>query len=187
MIPLKTSVYRIIDMTLWCTEVNCYSSFTGLMTIFRNQSGMMVILYRSAKSKIKWGTARHVFWNRTRYGQRLEHRHHCYELDPSPPPPPTPSHTHTQTPSPPPSRQTSQTAYRHALFAYAFITSEPCPVRFWCSKLEVKLEKQPICMQAKQCTKETGLRLLHWKIWHNIILYPMGIFLNKMGIPTSTR
>ena len=95
MIPLKTSVYRIIDMTLWCTEVNCYSSFTGLMTIFRNQSGMMVILYRSAKSKIKWGTARHVFWNRTRYGQRLEHRHHCYELDPSPPPPPLPpTHTH---------------------------------------------------------------------------------------------
>ena len=52
---------------------------------------------------------------------------------------------------------------------------------FW-SKKDITLEKKHWLMSFK-CTKETRLRILQWKILHNI--YPTAKMLNKMGVVES--
>jgi hypothetical protein len=54
---------------------------------------------------------------------------------------------------------------------------EICAAHFWKRKLDVNIIDY--FGLAKACTKETRLRLLHFKLLHNI--YPTNILLHKMG------
>ena len=58
-------------------------------------------------------------------------------------------------------------------------TVQPCSVHFWQHKLNVTLTPAH-WMVSRVCTNEERLRLLHFKIIHNI--YPTSILLNKMKI-----
>jgi hypothetical protein len=58
----------------------------------------------------------------------------------------------------------------------------PCSVGFWQHKLHIHITIRHWKV-AIDSTKETRLRVLHWKILHNI--YPTNILLNKMGISES--
>ena len=60
--------------------------------------------------------------------------------------------------------------------------TEPCSNRFWRNKFGFDLDKDN-WKKARQCTKETRLRVLQWKILHNI--YPTNIMLCKMKIKDS--
>ena len=107
--------------------------------------GIMVMLYRSAKSKIKWGTACYVFLNTARHVQPLEHVQHGQVLG--------------QFPTPTPSDVTGCLQPRAIrLRLKAVKVNEPCSVSFWRRELDVKLEKQ-IWMQAKQCTKRNKITI----------------------------
>lgn len=55
----------------------------------------------------------------------------------------------------------------------------PCSVHFWERKLNYTLTPLDWLI-AKESTNEERLRLLHWKILHNI--YPTNILLHKMGL-----
>jgi exonuclease III len=61
-------------------------------------------------------------------------------------------------------------------------TVQPCSVNFWHRKYDLTLTKSHWLI-AQKSTKEERLRLLHWKILHNI--YPTSILLHKMGIKHS--
>eukprot|EP00916_Digyalum_oweni_P006123 GHVL01010556.1.p1 GENE.GHVL01010556.1~~GHVL01010556.1.p1 ORF type:complete len:229 (-),score=2.89 GHVL01010556.1:211-897(-) len=60
--------------------------------------------------------------------------------------------------------------------------STPCSVLFW--KNTFNFDVNETCWSiAKNATKESRLRELHWKIVHNI--YPTNILLQKMGLSDS--
>ena len=58
-----------------------------------------------------------------------------------------------------------------------------CAANFWKHKLNVNLQDPFII--AHECTKETQLKLHHFKFIHNI--YPTNILLNKMGLLTTNN
>ena len=58
--------------------------------------------------------------------------------------------------------------------------NKPCSINFWKRKLNTEIDKMNAIFQS---TSETRLRVLHWKILHN--MYPTNILLNKMGISNS--
>ena len=60
---------------------------------------------------------------------------------------------------------------------------EICAVPFWQHKLNIDITKY--FTNAQECTKESRLRLLHFKFVHNI--YPTNILLHKMGIANSNK
>lgn len=60
----------------------------------------------------------------------------------------------------------------------------PVSTQFWLHNFNIEIEKEN-WMCAKDCTKETRLRLLHWKVLHNI--YPTNILLNKIGYANSNK
>lgn len=62
--------------------------------------------------------------------------------------------------------------------------SNPCCTGFWKRKLNYDVTP-PTWLTATECTKETRLRLLHWKIIHNI--YPTNILLQKMKVTDSNH
>jgi exonuclease III len=57
--------------------------------------------------------------------------------------------------------------------------TEPCAQNFWQRKFDIKLTEKHWLI-AKYSTQETRLRLLHWKLLHNI--YPTNIMLCKMKV-----
>lgn len=57
--------------------------------------------------------------------------------------------------------------------------TEPCTVRFWNNKYGIEMDKD-VWKMARSCTQETRLRVLQWKILHNI--YATNIMLHKMKI-----
>ena len=59
---------------------------------------------------------------------------------------------------------------------------EPLAIRFWQNKLGVEITKEHWVLASK-CSVEVRLRLLHWKILHNI--YPTNILLNKIGVKNT--
>ena len=58
-----------------------------------------------------------------------------------------------------------------------------CAANFWKQKMNVKIEDY--FSIAHESTKESRLRLLHFKFIHNI--YPTNILLNKMGLATTKQ
>ena len=60
--------------------------------------------------------------------------------------------------------------------------TEPLAVRFWQNKLGVEISKEHWLI-ANKCTDEVRLRLIHWKILHNI--YPTNILLHKIGVKST--
>ena len=60
----------------------------------------------------------------------------------------------------------------------------PCSTQFWNRKLSTNIN-QAHWNAVFQATTETRLRVLHWKILHNI--YPTNILLFKMGIADSNK
>ena len=60
--------------------------------------------------------------------------------------------------------------------------SEPISVKIWERKFSVVIDKDH-WLVANRSTKETRLRLIHWKILHNI--YPSNLLLMKMGLKQS--
>jgi hypothetical protein len=62
--------------------------------------------------------------------------------------------------------------------------TQPCSEHFWLHKYNVKLGKEHWIM-ANNCSLEERLRLLQWKILHNI--YPTNILLSKMKIRDHNR
>lgn len=79
----------------------------------------------------------------------------------------------------PPSLPTLPTARQLRLLLTEASVTQPCSVNFWLRKYDFSLSKSHWTI-AKESTKEERLRLLHWKVLHNI--YPTGILLNKMGL-----
>ena len=63
-------------------------------------------------------------------------------------------------------------------------SSPPCSVRFWLNKYNYTITKEHWCV-ARISTREERLRLLQWKILHNI--YPTQILLHKMKIAETNR
>jgi hypothetical protein len=76
------------------------------------------------------------------------------------------------------------TAKQFRLILTAAKSTEPCSVKFWQHKYNITIEKKHWVL-ARLCTKEERLRLLQWKILHNI--YPTNILLNKMKIKDSNK
>ena len=72
--------------------------------------------------------------------------------------------------------------FRKALCLQAYST--PCASRFWMNKLQLKLDKS-VWETPRLCTRETRLRVLQWKILHNI--YPTNIMLNKMRVKENNK
>jgi len=66
----------------------------------------------------------------------------------------------------------------------AFSEVHPCAKNFWQRKYGIELSKDHWSI-AKTSTREERLRLLHWKLLHNI--YPTNILLFKMGVKDSIR
>ena len=60
----------------------------------------------------------------------------------------------------------------------------PTASSFWVRKLGYITDRDA-WSRAKQVTKETRLKVLHWKILHNI--YPTNILLNKMNIEETNK
>ena len=60
----------------------------------------------------------------------------------------------------------------------------PCSFFFWRRTMNFSLNKS-VWLRAFEITKETRLRVLNWKILHNI--YPTNILLNKMKIKETNR
>ena len=63
-------------------------------------------------------------------------------------------------------------------------TLEPCAAGFWRRKYNVEIGKE-LWTVATMCTKETRLRLLHWKLLHNI--HPTNIMLYKMRVKENNN
>ena len=61
---------------------------------------------------------------------------------------------------------------------------QPCATNFWNRQLNIHLDDR-YWKLAFDCTQETRLRVLHWKILHNI--YPTNILLCKMGIAQTNK
>jgi hypothetical protein len=61
---------------------------------------------------------------------------------------------------------------------------EPCAVGFWKRKLNEEIGKDTWSLSFT-CTKETRLRVLQWKLLHNI--YPTNIMLNKMKVVNTNK
>ena len=78
-----------------------------------------------------------------------------------------------------PSLSTLPTARNLRLLLTEASVTQPCSVNFWLRKYDLSLTKVHWTI-AKESTKEERLRLLHWKILHNI--YPTNILLHKMGL-----
>ena len=79
----------------------------------------------------------------------------------------------------------AQSVFRPRQFRLRLVEAnktELIAVNFWRNKCGIKAEKERWTLASK-CTSETRLRLLQWKILHNI--YPTSILLNKMGISNS--
>ena len=62
--------------------------------------------------------------------------------------------------------------------------TQPCSVHFWQNKYNFEVNKY-YWLMPYLCTKEERLRLLQWKIFHNI--YPTNILLHKMKIKDCNR
>ena len=60
---------------------------------------------------------------------------------------------------------------------------EICAANFWRNKLGIEI--QNYFNVAHECTKESRLRLLHFKFSHNI--YPTNIMLEKMGVTNTNK
>ena len=58
-----------------------------------------------------------------------------------------------------------------------------CAAHFWKRKLDIDVSDY--FNLAYECTKESRLRLLHFKFMHNI--YPTNILLQKMGVTETNR
>ena len=63
-------------------------------------------------------------------------------------------------------------------------SAEPCAVHFWKRKCNIEMTKAT-WLNAFSCTKETRLRLLQWKLMHNI--YPTNIMLSKMKVRENNK
>ena len=61
---------------------------------------------------------------------------------------------------------------------------EPIAVKLWERKFSISISKRHWTI-ARVSTKETRLRLLHWKILHNI--YPSNYLLVKMGLKSTNK
>ena len=61
---------------------------------------------------------------------------------------------------------------------------QPTVTKFWENKFNIIIQPKTWLI-ANTCTKESRLRLLHWKITHNI--YPTNILLNKLGITSNNK
>jgi len=61
----------------------------------------------------------------------------------------------------------------------------PCGVNFWRRKYNRDLIADKIFLRSFKATKESRLRILQWKILHNI--YPTSILLNKMGLKENSN
>ena len=61
-------------------------------------------------------------------------------------------------------------------------SSLPCAVNFWKNKLNTEID-QKYWLATMEASKEVRLRVLQWKILHNI--YPTNILLKKMGLTQS--
>jgi hypothetical protein len=78
-------------------------------------------------------------------------------------------------------------AYTCTLYRMCLVEEKPssvCAVQFWEHKFDVYLSNLN-WQVAIDCTHEIRLRVLHWKILHNI--YPTNILLHKMGIRPSRQ
>ena len=62
--------------------------------------------------------------------------------------------------------------------------TEPCATNVWSRQLNVCIDRQHWELIFNS-TQETRLRVLHWKILHNI--YPTNILLYKMGIANTNK
>ncbi len=62
---------------------------------------------------------------------------------------------------------------------------QPCAVNFWGNKYVGFYLTADIWALAFKCTPETRLRVLHFKITHNI--YPTNILLRKMGVAENSN
>ena len=62
--------------------------------------------------------------------------------------------------------------------------NEICAVHFWRHKLGIDITEY--FDTAHECSKETRLRLLHFKFLHNIV-YPTNIMLEKMGLMRDNK
>ena len=62
--------------------------------------------------------------------------------------------------------------------------TQPCATNFWNRQLNVCIDRQHWEL-AFNSTQETRLRVLHWKILHNI--YPTSILQYKMGIANTNK
>eukprot|EP00745_Piridium_sociabile_P027238 TRINITY_DN4391_c0_g1_i5.p1 TRINITY_DN4391_c0_g1~~TRINITY_DN4391_c0_g1_i5.p1 ORF type:complete len:187 (-),score=10.40 TRINITY_DN4391_c0_g1_i5:433-993(-) len=62
--------------------------------------------------------------------------------------------------------------------------TQPCATNFWKRKLNIEMTDKHWNL-VFNCTRETRLRVLQWKILHNI--YPTNILLNKMGLSNSSQ
>lgn len=60
---------------------------------------------------------------------------------------------------------------------------QPCSVNFWNRKLNIQIDERH-WKATFSAAKETRLRVLQWKVLHNI---PTNILLNKMGIASSNK
>ena len=63
-------------------------------------------------------------------------------------------------------------------------STHPCAEGFWKRKLNFEVTPQ-VWLSASLATKETRLRLLHWKIIHNI--FPTNILLCKMKVKENNK
>lgn len=78
-----------------------------------------------------------------------------------------------------------QTSPRHfRLLLVKNKTTTAKAVSFWRNKYGILIDKN-YWLHAYKCTNEERLRLLQWKILHNI--YPTNILLNKMGIKETNK
>ena len=64
-------------------------------------------------------------------------------------------------------------------------SSVPCCINFWKRKFPEADNDKDTFIRVGLATKETRLRVLQWKIIHNI--YPTNILLYKMGVSISSN
>ena len=81
--------------------------------------------------------------------------------------------------TPPCVQEKLSTMNRKCFYEIGHTTEEPHINNFWLRKYQIDLS-QGYWNVAPECTKETRLRVLQWKILHNI--WPTNIMLKKMGI-----
>ena len=69
-------------------------------------------------------------------------------------------------------------------FLVSLKVTDPCSVSFWKRKFNIEID-ETVWKIAYNCTQETRLRLLHWKLVHNI--YPTNIMLLKMKVTENNK